>query len=206
MWEDAHRLMIYTGLPVYTTPLAEGVTYHSSSINLDRLDSLVYTDVNFYEKQDRVESISIRVEGYYDPALVFKFWRKYSPEQIIRDYGQPTRIMTNLFGSETGQVYYYLFLFFDDQGILAFYKGRAGLPDELNYRVCPTWQDPTWLPFLELYLQSPESKIPLEQLAELSSYPKHLEMISKTTVEEFTTNVLSGAKPSCFDTLQSYWP
>ena len=203
-WQDAYRLMIYIGLPISNISLDNGAILHSSR---DYLDDSVHTVFNFYEKQKHIEAISILVqEGYRNPALVFRFWRNYSPEQIIKDYGQPTRIMVNLFGTETGAIKYYLFLFFDDQGFLAFYQGKAGMPDELNYRVCPTWEDPTWLPFLELYLQSPENKTPLEQLAQLSSNPQPLQKISQTTVEEFTASVLNGIKPSCFDTPQSIWP
>ena len=205
-WETAYPILGHIGSRIYNTPFSDGTVSHSISVDLE---GPVYNNFNFNSKNNQVEYIYIRMEGYYNPAEAKKYWRSYSPKQMILDYGQPTRILTMVFGSENGTVFYYLLLFYDDQGIMAFYRGTARqsvLNNELTYRVCPVWEYPTWLPHLKLYLQSPDSLIPLEELAHLSSDPKPLEMISQTTVEEFTTNVLTGENPPCFETLQSIWP
>jgi hypothetical protein len=208
-WEEARRLLTYMGNTPGDSPSPDGSVFHGIG-GYDWDSQGVYHRIGFRDRMGIVEAISVNAEGYQDRAFFYKLWQSYSPEQINTIYGRPTRVWVGFGGSETGAVYYRLFLIYDNLGFVIFNTGKALIGDEGGkpiYTACPAWGDSAWLPDLKIYIQSPESKTPLETLADITlSSIKPIEVAAGISVVDFYSLLLSEEKPACFNTHKSMWP
>lgn len=104
---------------------------------------------------------------------------------------------------------YDLWIFYDDQGFLLHYTGLAEF--QPIYRICPTFGAEGNIGIgLDMYLQSPENKAPLESLTNIQALgPSALLPIDKAaglSVEDFYKLFGQNSKPVCFETPRDIWP
>lgn len=207
-WDEARRKFIELGATIGDITMIDGSIFHWVGGPYWEWNN-TFIGIGFHDRQGIVSAVELDAEGYYDRTFFHTLWNNYSPEKINSSYGPPTRVWVNLSGSETGTIYYWIYVFYDDLGLLTAYKGQALVADENGtpmYKVCPMWQDSAWLPELKTFLQSPESKTPLESLAsiDLSSW-KSIDEAAGITTEDFYNLLLPGNTPACFYTPQSMW-
>ena len=207
-WNAVRTQIVHIGGRTNDYPNPDGSIYHGVG-GLDWYPNGVHIRVGFIETQNLLHKILITTDGYSDPSFFLSLWKQYSPEELITAYGTPTRIEAMLFGSEQGTEFYELLFFYDNQGILAAYKGKAVPAMEgvtQVYRVCPAWRDHNWLPELKVYLQTLASGGTLDQLANVDQRFMPLSEISATNVDTLASLLRAVAEPACFETPASSWP
>jgi len=136
-WPDANATMQVLGLTPSLDNISGAYTllYEFSGEN----HALIFT-MNFYLKNDFVKTIYFRSEGYNNLLSFKKVYSSLAPEQIMMEYGSPSRIdMTGGFGS--GGVYYVISFYYDDLGFAISYDGKAPFIDIHSTTVpfCPTF-------------------------------------------------------------------
>lgn len=148
LWPDGARLheIIYGDL-MYPPPPPYGYYIH----------------IDFIERNEIVQSIHVSAEVVQrtTPERFATDWRRYSLDQVLTRYGEPSQVMLELWPNPPEPYYpYRLFLFYEERGFLIRYEGPA-IPGE-TLEVCPDFKQVTRL---DLWLQSPLEKRPLLELA-----------------------------------------
>jgi hypothetical protein len=207
-WEETRSIFTKLGSTSGDVTMPDGNVYHWIGGPYWEWNN-TFIGIGFHDQDGTVTAVDVDAEGYYDQTFFHTLWKNYSPEQINSTYGPPTRVWIGLSGSESGSTFYWIYIFYDNLGFVSGYKGQALVSDENGtpmYKICPTWQDPVWLPDIKIFLQSPESNKPLENLADINpSSWKSINDASGITSDDFYNLLLPGNTPACFYTPQSTW-
>jgi len=212
MWAEVERFIFQMGVRTISNADSSGSVFHGTGgFDLDRRG--VYNSIDFWERGGVVESIRIQAQSNR-PENLEALWAYFSPEQVIATYGQPSRVWVQTFASPNELPYgdtmaYDLWLFYDISGFVIRYTGQAKY--EPVYRLCPTFGESGNLGLkIEMYLQSPDSPIPLESLVgERMGIPESIHSIEEAaglSVEEFCALFTQDEGPICFETPQDIWP
>ena len=152
--------------------------------------SIYYILNEFTEQDGIVQYVQVRSEftGYVQEdkdedeayAQFTQDWKHYSLDQVLTRYGVPSRVRIRLGYDGGGNLWYQLYIFYDDLGIGIRYIGPAEAKGEL-LRAC------FLLDRITLWLQSPESSEPLDRhiTADEWSVSDDIEKAIDMTVEEF---------------------
>ena len=185
-----------------------GFSYGTGDLDIDD----IYIRVVMPEGEGVVESIKVDVEGHYNQLVFEEDWKYYSLAQILATYGEPSRVWIQLAagpvmpGSTMG---YGVWLFYDHLGFLVCYGG-SGVVVQPIYHVCPTLRGPGGIVSIRLWLQSPDSKTLLEELAGVTQeqlpYLRPVEEATGLSVEEFYTLFTQSDGPACFESPRDMWP
>ncbi|RLF31751.1 MAG: hypothetical protein DRM98_05085 [Thermoplasmata archaeon] len=137
--------------------------------------------LNLTEEDGTVQSI--KVQSYCFACDRFtEDWSRYSLDQVLSRYGVPSqvRIILALPVDAGGPIYYRLYVFYNDLGFGIIYEGPAVKQNGLLH-TCFSFN------YITLWLQSPESSIPLEHAINQDewSLTVPLEEATGFTVEEF---------------------
>lgn len=142
-----------------------GLYYYFDPPLLER--PVQYTlDLHFTQQAGVVHSIQVFSQVLGDPKTnrFARDWHRYSLDQVLIRYGQPSQVMLELWPNPpAGPPYpYSLFVFYDHLGILIRYSGSAisGKP----FRICP---ELARIDHLTLWLRSPGEGPSLLELAHL---------------------------------------
>lgn len=167
-----------------------------------------YIHIEFTERDGVVQSIQVRGEivRRTTPERFAQDWRRYSLDQVLTQYGEPSQVILELWPNPPEPYYpYRLFVFYDHLGILIEYEGPA-IPGE-PFRVCPEFDQVT---HLHLWLRSPEDRISLLQLANLDSLELAqmlpLEKATGMNVETFYQTFKDRENEVCLESSVSVWP
>jgi hypothetical protein len=160
----------------------------------------------------KINHIYVFSASNYNRTGFRKLWLDYSPEKIIASYGQPTRIKLSLYESTKGDnhKFYRVIIFYDDLGILLHYDGWTD-PEDVN-QICPTFNTKGNLyGYIEMWLKSPNDKIPLDQLADSyrfgpESFIHPLEEVTGMSIADFYQKILKQKENFCFKIPADKWP
>jgi hypothetical protein len=172
----------------------------------------VYNDFDFMEKDDLVDTITVYGKGSERPEELQPIWQSYSPEQIIMESGEPTRVLISSSPSSygnTGKQGYYLWLFYDKNNFMIRYEGEFNFSS--TYHICPKIGKNGEITDIYIKTQAPTNPLPLENgdeiLSSIGSYEKVLtfEQATGKTLDDFYAIFNQKGKPACFDTAQAIW-
>jgi len=160
------------------------------------------------EYSEVVQSIGVQSEMFVGRVSEHfaRDWRRYSLNQVLTRYGEPSQVMLELWPNPPEPYYpYRLFVFYDHLGILLGYEGPA-IPGE-PFRVCTKFEQVTQL---RLWLQSPKQQTSLLQLANLDSgelaQMLPLEKATGMTLKTFYETFKDAESQVCMESPASVWP
>jgi hypothetical protein len=137
-------------------------------------------------------------------------WRNYSPQNLIRTYGEPSRIFLSSISDSVGDkgiVGYNLWLFYDSEGFMVRYNG--GVAYASTYHFCPTIQAKGQIDSIYLFLIPSRGSISLDKVDKLFQADylkiKSFKDVTQRTNYEFSQLFLQDDKPPCFDASRDIW-
>jgi hypothetical protein len=215
-WAETKQILARLGIySNYSTP-SDGAIFHGANFDfrgpyINGQPTTVYNDIDFHEKNAIVEDIYLRSQGYNNPIDFQAAWERYSPRQVMVDYGSPSRVWMYTdalnYGERTG---YDLWLAYDNLGFLIRYQGTVSRKSFLVYQVCPRFYNGKDIDDILIILQSPDNPRPLEErdpyYPHVVQYTHTLEEAAGLTVEVFYKLFTQGKQPACFDTPMNIWP
>jgi len=133
-------------------------------------------------------------------------WHRYSLDQVLTRYGQPSQVMLKLSPNPPGPYYpYSLFVFYDHLGILIRYSGSA-IPGE-PFRICPKLEE---VEHLNLWLQPPGEGPSLLELANLDravlAQMLPLEQATGMDIQTFYETFREAEAAVCLESPAEVWP
>jgi hypothetical protein len=212
-WEDTRKLIEYMGARTGNDPLGNGQIYHGTG-GFDWSTPFTVNNIDFFEEKGVVEGFAVSGAANMDWKFFRTLWKSYSPEQVITKYGKPTRIRMSVFVyGETGFISSRLTLIYDEGQFSMEYETQAlevDVQGKPMFRVCPSWEDITWVPKLNLHILSPDSTMNLDEYVKLIagydiSRGKSIEEAVGISIEEFYQRFFPGHGPACFETPQEMW-
>ena len=178
----------------------------------DFFELSLYNNLSLVEKKEVIESIHVNGFGIYNPEEFRKIWKRYGPEEIVRLYGSPSRILLQTW-QHTPQPrdptykYYELSLFYDQLGFIILYHGK--IENKPNYTVCPAFSG-NLIEEIDIYIKSLASQVPLEDLIGEQGGPREsaysLQEASELTIQQFYNLISKNQESACFDTKADIWP
>lgn len=170
----------------------------------------LYNTFLFGEKEGKIHTISIEATG---PGVIQEFasiWQAYSPENIVRAYGKPTRVLVGsspLDLRNRGWVPYFVWLFYDDRGIMIRYQ--SGTPYRETYHLCPKISKDGEIDGIFIQLQASDDPDRLEKGDAIitAHYYKILSFEDATgkTLNDFYNLFLEGGGVICFNVPKEVW-
>jgi hypothetical protein len=160
-----------------------------------------------------VSFITLHSEGIYNLTAFNRIWKNVAPDYLISIYGPPTRVWLKTYstGCEGGLckfMPYWLWLFYDKQGILIRYNGEVNY--QSTYEFCPTFTINGNLGgILDIYLKSATDSKRLEDYTDLSASqtrPVDLAIATGMTINDFVNLFNQSSNPVCFTTPRDIWP
>ena len=146
-----------------------------------------YIHIGFIEQSGVVQSIQVRgaIVRQTTPERFAQDWHRYSLDQVLTRYGQPSQVMLHLeppieAGSPAG---YSLHVFYDQLGIAMSYLGLAN--GETMIQACPVFEQMTGI---GLWLQACEEEFPLVEhviAPDVMGYFRSLEEATGMSLETF---------------------
>jgi hypothetical protein len=206
-WKDAQDFLLSLGL--YPS---DGM-YPAVDFSWFYQDGHIENSLYFLENGGLVETIDIKsLLVRTKSERFFSFWKNYSPENILKRYGKPSRIWIKSTSYGTVGVGYELWLFYDQQGFLIIIGGNTHLKE--IYTICPSFkinnieESPD---DIEIVLSAPTDSRQLETLTDLysiGSYPYilPLEKAANLSIDDFYKSYLEKGSSFCFDTPMKIWP
>jgi hypothetical protein len=187
------------------------VLHYAGGFDLNR--EKVFNNVAFQESNDIISSVVIDASGFNDSLNFKNVWVAYSPENILLKYGVPSRVWISSRssvheGAPGSSMPYSIWLFYDHLGILIRYSGQVDF--ESNYKMCPVFSEQGNLSDdIDIYLQSADSAVPLENLPTVESNAKDalpLEEAAGISINEFYGLLTKLSSNPCIETPKSIWP
>lgn len=164
--------------------------------------------LSFVEQQGVVQSIRVTSEVFRGgTSLHFaQDWHRYSLDQVLTRYGEPSQVMLELWPNPPEPYYpYRLFVLYEGLGILIEYEGPA-IPGE-TFQVCPEFEQ---VAYLCLWLQSHEQERSLLQLAGLDPLEQAqmlpLEEATGMDVHTFYETFRQAGTEACLQSPTEVWP
>ena len=189
-----------------------GVVIHETA-GFDFDQEHVFNRVAFVETEARISAIIINGSGFTDLPNFKNTWTSFSPEQIITEYGVPSRVWvwsrsTVHEGSPGPTMPYSIWFFYDRLGILVRYSGQVKY--ESIYKMCPVFSEQGNLSDdIDIFLQAPEASTSLEDLPTVKNNTNHaisLEEATGISLNEFYEMFTTPSTEPCIETPKSIWP
>jgi len=218
-WEDVAYLFAPVATSEIPFPASVVTKRYDFGLSLNRLD-IVNLLLGLFEKEGVVQHIYVNYSAVNErdnPAYNASFAnavRRYSLQQILADNGVPSRVLLEIpaYPAELNAPWWFtVWVFYDELGILAEYRGEGLAHSGDQIRVCPEFSR---VHGISLSLQSPESDIHIENLSNETAYIE--EGLKKGwihTLQESTTLDLGGfyltfvqtENQGCFVTPLDFW-
>lgn len=130
-----------------------------------------------------------------------QIWENYSPRNLLKLYGKPSRIKikSSLFGMSPS---YELWIFYDEKGFLVIYSGFA---EEIgnNLHVCPVFTGGNEVRSINLVAHSTSGSEPIEKSVpyydQFKDFLFPLEEISNLSIDNVYNLLLEDDIKTCFD-------
>lgn len=204
-WADVEAMLLRIGVKKGQSEFNFG--YGTGWLKLDSIQS--YGSVNFSVTESIVETITVSASGN-DASEFQKAWEYYSPDKILLEYGQPSRIMIDIstYGISDYITYGY-WLYYDNLGFLVVTNGQT--KRESTLRICPNFDYSENISGVQIYLksyknnQSLDSLVGKEKIEILNLFLKSFEEATSKTLEEYYTNFLLDNTSICFETPIELW-
>ena len=164
-----------------------------------------YIDLSFEHSHGVVESITVMSEiarGYTSKHFA-QDWRRYSLDQVLTRYGEPSQVHIQLVPAiEPGApVYYNLALVYDHLGFFINYEGPA-VHEPPVMRACPRFEEVTLI-VLELQVSRPGESV----LEPQEEYPfPTLEEATGMNVDAFYEVFRDADSDTCLESPAEMWP
>lgn len=162
-----------------------------------------YIHIGLIERDGVVRSITVMGEVIQrtTPERFAQDWRRYSLDQVLNGYGEPSQIYIQLVPpiEPDSPVYYQLWLVYDHLGFYVVYTGPAVYEPPIM-RACPRWEEVT---DIALRLQSPQSAEPLFES------PGTFRTIEETTgmdIRTFWETFRQAEATACLESPAEIWP
>lgn len=145
--------------------------------------------VTFFTSNSLVENIKIMPDIANQEEGSPREWIAYSPESLIKKFGQPSRVDFSLAWPGGGGSEIIMNMYFDPVNLIVQYTGQNMLPSNRNLlRLCPL-TDP--FDYVRLWMganqpNDPPAGVPLEQATTL-------------TIDQFTQLMLEDPEQACFN-------
>lgn len=215
-WSEVDAFLHHLGAVFGSNALADGSIYHGTGgFDFEAPDYIIVNSIGFLERESIIDLINIRSDGYSNPVAFQEQWARYSPQQIMKEYGIPSRVW--LESASSGPVTegriagYTLWVFYDQFGFLILYNGYGEF--EPVFHFCPRFENGQDIRAIEMYLQSPDNSSPIEKTAGIigfvpAPYP-HVQTIDDAaglSVAELYQLFIQEDNLPCFDTPKDIWP
>lgn len=213
-WQEAEGFLLYLGVNILREEKTDAIVHHTQFFK----GLLPGLGVSLYEKKSRegiVDTIFAdgNTAGTQKQDEFESFWAAYSPKQITRMYGTPSRVLLSAPGQtgigDTGKNGYTLWIFYDYLGFMIRYDGTvADLP---VYHFCPEVKEGADdIGTIRLVLKYPDHDTPLEETDILLNSQiwrvKSIQEATGMSPKEFHQIFSQDEKPACFDTPHDIWP
>lgn len=140
-------------------------------------------------------------------------WESISPQQVIRSFGKPSRVLLNAYPGPFGTKRhspYRLWFFYDREGIEFNYIGAVKF--DSVYHFCPKLKKDEDITVIKIYIQSPDDHSPLEendeQIVNLNTPPFKVLSFEEATgksLDDFYQIFTLHSDSACFDTPSEIW-
>jgi len=165
--------------------------------------------IGFTERDGIVQSIEVFADALHTkfPQRFAQDWHRYSLDQVLTRYGEPSQVMLELWPNPPAPPpYYQLFVFYEHRGILIAYDGLAVVNE--TAQVCPGRLEEVLS--IEMWLQSPDRGIPLLQMADLDPAEQAqmlpLEEATGMDVQTFYETFRQAGTGACLESPVEVWP
>lgn len=211
-WRETQRLLQSVGARTLPEKKPDGTVVHGTG-GFDFDERSIYNGVSFIERAGVIDAIHLHAESPLNPDGFQTAWMRYSPHNLMRRYGKPSRVLVkSAYSVPTDpadpRVGYSLWLIYDHLGFLIGYEGVVAY--EPVYHICPRFDGGEDIARIEAYLQSPAGELPLNEAIEsyrlFPRYFRTLEVVSGLSIDEFYALFAQTETPACFDAPGDNWP
>lgn len=212
-WKETEKIWRYLGVSIWQGKINSGLIGYSPLFFKGLLREL---DLNFsVSKEGVIDAIFIAGNpgGTQEQQDFESFWEAYSPKQVFRMYGVPSRVLLSAPGQTgigtSGNTGYILWVFYDHLGFVIRYDGTvADLP---VYHFCPELKEGSNdITVIRFVLQYPNHDVPLEATDSILKHDmwrvKSIQEATGMSLEEFHQLFSQDKKPACFDAPHNIWP
>lgn len=165
-----------------------------------------YSSVVYDVESNVIQSISITVDGALEPEKFQKAYYYYSPDEILRNYGKPSKILLDIPAYEYGdKVNYSFWMFYEHRGFLVVYSGTTQRTESLS--ICPSFVYDQSKSEMHLYVISPDFDLSLDALSNSGhTNAKTFDEATGKSVVDYYYDVESDPANICFTTPSNMWP
>ncbi len=165
-----------------------------------------YSSVVYDVESNVIQSISITVDGALEPEKFQEAYFYYSPDEILKNYGQPSKILLDIpaygYGDKVG---YSFWMFYEHRGFLVVYSGATQRMEPLS--ICPSFVYDQSKSRIHLYVKSSNFNLSLDVLSNSGhTKAKSFEEATGKSVSEYYYDVESNPANICFTTPSNLWP
>lgn len=208
-WAEAEIQLKQMGMEPTSTIRAENQIHHEVHFDQISAGDTIINWIEFEEKEKYISSIKAKTISNGNSEQFFLWWKNFSPEIIMKSYGEPDRIWLQSTSSGRNVVGYTLWLFYDSQGFLIISGGNTDRKE--TYTICPSFSAKDNPIDLEIVIRSSKDSIPLESLTEQydpvsKPYILPIEKATTLSTDTFYTDYLEKGNSFCFETPKKIWP
>jgi hypothetical protein len=160
LWSDVSNNFLQLGFK--SAPIPGTSNYGIGGFALYSINT--YSEVVFGVESNVINNIHVAVYGELEPEKFQAAYSYYSPEEILTNYGPPSRILLNIpswgYGDHVG---YSFWLFYEHLDFLIIFSGSAQRADSLQ--ICPSFGYDQSISGIHLYLKSPGDDLSLDVLS-----------------------------------------
>lgn len=157
--------------------------------------------LDFDEQAETIQSIQVtgEIPGGTTSEHFAQDWHRYSLDQVLTRYGEPSQVMLQWVPPlEGGNPPYILLVFYDHLGFAVLYLGSATY-DGTAFEVCPAFDQVT---YISLWLQASDNETSLMERAITSDeapYYRFLEEVTGMSLEVFYNTFRSPDSQVCLE-------
>jgi len=206
LWDQAKPGLEKNGLILssFHLPLDTRIGYGAGLNNV--FGEGVHLNLNYLVENNLIDAITLEAYGNDLPKL-YDIFQAYSPEEVIKEYGKPSRVWIDSVYQGTSSVRDYgIWLFYDDLGVLLKYGGTTSFRP--MYEICPGFDENSGIEKISIYIKSKGSPIPLENyggyLSDAKAYFHPIQDFGMA-VDDFDKLVLNDS-PQCFEIDSTKFP
>ena len=202
-WQAVRDLLASYGKQTSSFQYADGTTAHSTrDFEVQGVGHYDYRiGFIFLEQGGIVEAIQVSSEVFRGAVAEYfaQDWHRYSLDQMLTRYGEPSQVFLQLFPSfEPDSANYTVVVLYDQLGIAVRYWGLAAVVGD-KVQVCPVLEQ---VNMITLWLQTPQNTTPLMQrviTSDESSYFQSLEKTTGLTMQAFYDTFRDGDSGACLE-------
>lgn len=208
-WVEAESLLRHMGMEPTSTVRSADQTHHEVHFDQASAERTLINWIEFEEKRDYISVMRAKAFSNGNSEQFFTLWKNFSPEEILKRYGKPSRIWVQSTSSGRSVVGYTLWLFYDSQGFLIISGGNTDRKE--IYSICPSFKATDSSIDIEIVLRSSNGSIPLESLTEQygpvsKPYILPIEEATNLSIDSFYRDYLEKGGSFCFETPKKIWP